>query len=191
MELLQKRILKDGRVLPSGVVQVDNFLNHMVDPILLSEMGKAIAEKYKNEQITKVLTIEASGIAIASFAALALSVPFIFAKKQKSNNLDGEHHTASVYSFTKETEYQIRVAKKLLTENDRVLIVDDFLAMGSALLGLCDLIKSAGATVAGCAIAIEKAWLKGGEKVRATGVPIYSLAKIMSIRDGTPIFEEE
>jgi len=190
MELLQKRILQDGRVLPSGVVQVDSFLNHMVDPQLLFAMGKDIAEKYKNRRITKVLTIEASGIAIASFVAIALGVPFIFAKKQKSNNLDGAHHTASVYSFTKETEYEIRVAKKLLEPTDSVLIVDDFLAMGSALSGLCTLVKSAGATVTGCAIAIEKAWLKGGETVRETGIPVYSLAKILEIRDGIPLFAE-
>ncbi|MGM9551354.1 MAG: xanthine phosphoribosyltransferase [Clostridia bacterium] len=191
MESLEKRILKDGMLREgTDIVKVDNFLNHQVDPFLMQDMGREFKRLFENEGITKILTIEASGIAIASFAALEFGVPFVFAKKHKAKNQDPDVYEAEVYSYTKATTFTVKVSKSYINENDVVLIIDDFLANGEALKGLISIVNQAGARVAGCGIAIEKAYQKGGDKVREMGYRVESLAKIKEItKDGKIIFE--
>lgn len=191
MESLEKRILKDGMLREgTDIVKVDNFLNHQVDPFLMQDMGKEFKRLFKDEGITKILTIEASGIAIASFAALEFKVPFVFAKKHKSKNQDPDVYEAQVYSYTKDTTFTVKVSKSYLNENDVVLIIDDFLANGKALEGLIDIVKQSGARVAGCGIAIEKAYQHGGDNIRKMGYRVESLAKIKEITpNGKIVFE--
>ena len=190
MKLLEERIRKDGRILGGNVLKVDNFLNHQIDVTLLGEMGAEWKRLYADAGINKILTIEASGIAIACLAAQHFNVPVVFAKKSKSNNIGSDLLKASVASYTHGTVYDVVVSKRYLTEGDKVLIVDDFLANGNALLGLIEICQQAGATVAGIGIAIEKAYQGGGDKVRALGYRVESLAKIkeMNEKDGV-IFE--
>ena len=191
MKSLEQRILDDG-ILYEGtdIVKVDNFLNHQVDPFLMQDMGKEIKRLFENEGITKILTIEASGIAIAAFAALEFGVPFVFAKKHKAKNMDPDVYEAQVYSYTKATTYTVKVTKKYIDKDDVVLIIDDFLANGEALKGLISIVEQAGARVAGCSVAIEKAYQKGGDKVRELGYRVESLAKIKEITsDGKIVFE--
>lgn len=189
MKELEERILAEAVTrCGSDVVKVDSFLNHQVDPRLMCAMGKEIAEIFKGENITKILTIESSGIAIATFAALELDVPFIFAKKHSARNLDDNVYSAPVYSFTKMVTYTIKVSKDYLLPGDRVLIVDDFLANGKALEGMISITESAGAKAVGCAVAIEKVYQSGGERIRSLGYRVESLAKIKKIEDGKIIF---
>ena len=183
MELLEKKILQYGKVFPGNILKVDGFLNHQVDPALLVEMGKEIKRLFEGEKITKVLTIESSGIAIATFAAYEMGVPFVFAKKSQTKNISAELYTTQVMSYTHGKVYDIVVSKEYLLPSDRILIVDDFLANGKALIGLIDLCNQAGATVVGCAIAIEKAFQGGGDEIRKTGIRIESLAKVASMTD--------
>lgn len=191
MKSLEQRILEDG-ILYEGtdIVKVDNFLNHQVDPVLMQDMGKEFKSLFANEGITKIVTIEASGIAIAAFAALEFGVPFVFAKKHKAKNMDPDVYEAQVYSYTKATTYTVKVTKKYINKDDVVLVIDDFLANGEALKGLINIVEQAGAKVAGCGIAIEKAYQKGGDKVREMGYRVESLAKIKEItEDGKIVFE--
>lgn len=181
MKLLEDRILKDGKIAPGNVLKVDCFLNHQIDVPFISELGKEFYRLFKDEGITKILTIEASGIGIACLTASYFGVPVVFAKKTPTNNISGDVYTAEVYSYTHERTYTIRLSREFLTSEDRVLIIDDFLAKGSALLALLSLIKSAGASVAGAGIVIEKAYQPGGEIVRGMGCRIESLARIASM----------
>lgn len=181
MQLLEERIRRDGKVYEGNILKVDSFLNHQIDVELLREMGKEFARLYEGENITKILTIEASGIGIACIAAQFFGVPVVFAKKTASKNLSPEVFTSRVHSFTKGVDYDIIVSRSFLSPDDRVLIIDDFLAKGAALMGLCDIIAQAGATVVGAGIAIEKAFQDGGEKIRATGVRVESLARVASM----------
>lgn len=181
MKLLEDRILKDGKIAPGNVLKVDCFLNHQIDVPFISELGKEFYRLFKDEGITKILTIEASGIGIACLTASYFGVPVVFAKKTPTNNISGDVYTAEVYSYTHERTYTIRLSREFLTPEDRVLIIDDFLAKGSALLALLSLIKSAGASVAGAGIVIEKAYQPGGEIVRGMGCRIESLARIASM----------
>ena len=181
MEELKKRILEEGQALDGGVLIVDTFLNHQIDPILSEEMGSEIASRYQTEGVTKVLTVEASGIAVALVVARVLGVPLVFAKKAKRLNQPGEVYTAEIYSFTKQQSPLITVSKKFISETDTVLIVDDFLAHGEALRGLHKISIDSGARVAGVGIAIEKAFQGGGEKLRAEGLRIESLVRISSM----------
>ena len=191
MQLLEERILQDGQVRPGNVLKVDCFLNHQLDIALLDEIGKAFYEVYKNDGINKILTIEASGIGIAAIAAQHFgSVPVIFAKKTRSRNLDGALYTAKVHSFTKDITYDVQLSKKFLGPQDTVLILDDFLARGQALLGLIDIVRQAGAQCAGCGIVIEKQQQGGGALVRAAGVRLESLAVIASLENGTVTFAQ-
>lgn len=186
MKLLEDRIRQDGKIGAGNVLKVDGFLNHQMDVPFLCELGKEFHRLYKDEGITKILTIEASGIGIAALTAQYFDVPVLFAKKTPTNNISGDIYTAEVYSYTHERNYTIYVSKDFLLPTDRVLIIDDFLAKGSALFALLELIGSAGAEVVGAGIAIEKAYQEGGAKVRATGLRVESLARIasMSVENG-------
>ena len=176
MNFLEERIVKDGIVKENNVLKVDSFLNHQMDVALLDEIGREFHRRFADKNITKVLTIEASGIAIAYAVAREFGVPMVFAKKAKSINNDGDMYTAEVESFTHKNKNQVIVSKKFLSENDRLLIVDDFLANGCALQGLISISESAGATVEGIGIVIEKGFLFGGRSIRNLGYHLESLA---------------
>lgn len=191
MELLKERIIKDGLVKEENILKVDSFLNHQLDIGLLNEMGKEFKRIFADKEINKILTIEASGIAIASIAAQYFDVPVLFAKKAKSQNIDGEVYTSVVHSYTYGKDYTITVSKKFLNSGDKVLIIDDFLAAGKALTGLLDVVKQAGAEVEGIGIAIEKGFQDGGRKLREQGYNLHSLAILESMEDGKIVFAQE
>lgn len=191
MKLLEDRIINDGRILPGNILKVDHFLNHQVDPQLMMAMGEDFAAHFRDKGITRVLTLEVSGIAMALTAAYALDVPLVFAKKIASVTLGDDVYRSSVFSYTKKREYVIRVDKKFLGEGDRVLIIDDFLAVGQALGGLIDLCDQANAQVAGIGIAIEKAFQGGGDKYREMGYEVYSQAKIQEFSKDGVVFATE
>lgn len=179
MKLLEERIRRDGRIRENGtILKVDSFLNHQMDIALFNEMGKEFYRLFGDEGVTKLLTIEASGIGIACVAGQYFNVPVLFAKKSKTKNIDGSVYTASVESFTHGGVYEVMVAKDFLQPRDRVLIIDDFLANGAALEGLVSIIRQAGAAVVGAGICIEKAFQPGGDRLRAQGLRIESLARI-------------
>lgn len=181
MELLEERIRKDGEVLPGNILKVSSFLNHQIDVNLLDELGAEFARLYKDSKITKILTVEASGIAIACSVARQFNVPVVFAKKHQSSNVNEDVYSTTVWSFTHSKNYNVVVSKKYLSKDDRVLLVDDFLANGSALAGLVDLVNKAGAVMEGACIVIEKGFQDGGEKLRQQGIRIESLAIIDSM----------
>ena len=193
MNFLEERILKDGIVKEGNVLKVDSFLNHQMDVSLLNEIGLELQRRFADKSITKVLTIEASGIAIAYAVAQAFGVPLLFAKKSKSVNIDGEMYSAEVESFTHKNKNQIIVSKRFLNADDRVLIVDDFLANGCALMGLISIVKSAGASVEGLGIAVEKGFQNGGRVIRNLGYQLESLAIVesMDAENGTVTFREQ
>ena len=177
MNFLEERIVKDGIVKPGNVLKVDSFLNHQMDIELLDEIGKEFHRRFGDKPINKVLTIEASGIAIAAIVATVFdNCPVVFAKKTESLNVDGPIYSSKVTSFTKKRVYDVYVSQKYLTPEDHVLIVDDFLAIGSALNGLIDIVKQSGATIEGLGIAIEKGFQGGGDKLREQGFHLESLA---------------
>lgn len=176
MNCLEERILKDGIIKEGNVLKVDSFLNHMMDTELFNEMGKEWKKRFAGKKINKILTIEASGIGIACIAAQHFGVPVIFAKKSQSVNIDGEVYVAEVESFTHKCKNQVIVSKKYLDADDSVLIIDDFLANGCALQGLIQIVQSAGASVAGIGIAIEKGFQSGGRMIRNLGYQLESLA---------------
>lgn len=186
MKLLEDRILKDGHIGADNVLKVDSFLNHQIDVSFVCELGKEFYRLFKDENITKILTIEASGIGIACLAAQYFGVPVVFAKKTKTINIYSDTYNATVHSYTHKKDYDIVVSKEFLSKEDNVLIIDDFLAKGSALTALLMLIEKAGAKTAGAGIVIEKAYQGGGNLVRDMGIRVESLAKIKSIskKDG-------
>lgn len=186
MLLLEEKILRDGQVLPGGVLKVGSFLNQQIDTALLRAMGQEIARLYDGCGVNKILTVEASGIAIAAAAALEMGVPMVFAKKHKTSNVDGDVYSAPAHSFTHGNDYNMVVSRDYLTKDDRVLLADDFLANGNALEGLIRLTELAGARLCGAAIAIEKCFQGGGDALRARGVRVESLAMIERM-DGTEI----
>ena len=190
MKLLKEKILKDGKVWPGSVLKVDSFLNHQIDVSFLCEIGKEFKRRFEGCNISKILTIEASGIGIACIAAQYFGVPVVFAKKAQSKNISGDVYTSRVHSFTKDKYYDILVSKDFLKEDDSVLIIDDFLANGAALLGLAEIVKSSGASLVGAGIVIEKGFQHGGDRVRETGMRVESLARIASMTpEGGVIFE--
>ncbi len=193
MNFLEERILKDGIVKPGNVLKVDSFLNHQMDITLMDQMGEEFHRRFADKQVTKVLTIESSGIAIACSVARCFGVPVVFAKKAKSINLDGEMYVAEVESFTHKNVNNVIVSKKFLQADDHVLIIDDFLANGCALQGLISITESAGATVAGLGIAIEKGFQIGGRVIRNLGYRLESLAIVeaMDAETGTVTFREQ
>ena len=178
MQLLEERILKDGIVKPGNVLKVDSFLNHQMDIEFINELGKEFKRRFADAPITKILTIEASGIGIACLVAQYFHVPVVFAKKAQSLNLDGEMFTSKVESFTHKKVYDVILSKKFLGPEDHVLLIDDFLANGAALNGLIKIVETSGAKVAGCAIAIEKGFQHGGDNLRNAGYRVESLAII-------------
>ena len=181
MNFLEERIKKDGIVKPGNVLKVDSFLNHQMDIALLDEIGREFKRRFAGETITKVLTIESSGIAIAFPVAREFGVPLVFAKKSKSVNIEGDVYVAEVESFTHKKTNQVIVAKKFLSSEDRVLIIDDFLANGCALQGLISIVDSADAEVVGCGIAVEKGFQEGGQRIRNLGYRLESLAIVESM----------
>ena len=193
MNFLEERIIKDGIVKEGNVLKVDSFLNHQMDIALFDQIGKEFKRRFAKEKINKIVTIEASGIGIACIVARHFNVPVVFAKKSKSINIEGEMYVAEVESFTHKCKNQVIVAKKFLNENDRVLIIDDFLANGCALQGLIQIVKSAGATVEGIGIAVEKGFQAGGRIIRNLGFQLESLAIVddMDSKTGMIKFREE
>lgn len=187
MNILEERILKDGIVKSGNVLKVDSFLNHQVDVDLLEEIAKEFKRRFNNKTITKVLTIESSGIGIAAFVAKEFGVPMVFAKKSKSINIDGEMYVAEVESFTHKNKNQVIVSKKFLHEGEHILIIDDFLANGCALQGLISIVESSGAIVEGCGIVIEKGFQIGGRVIRNLGYQLESLAIIDALDSETGI----
>ena len=184
MVLLEERIRKDGKLFPGDILKVDSFLNHQMDIDLLNEIGKEFYRLYQDCEVNKILTIEASGIGIACITAQYFHCPVLFAKKTKTKNIAAAVYKTEVKSYTHGTTYDVIVSKEFLRKGDRVLIIDDFLAEGNALAGLVDLCRQAGAEVAGCGIAIEKAFQPGGARLRDAGVRVESLAMIDSMDGG-------
>lgn len=191
MELLKERIRKDGIVKAGNVLKVDSFLNHQIDVNLLNEIGKEFKRLFADKKITKILTIEASGIAIASIAAQYFNVPVVFAKKAQSINLDGDSYTTKIQSFTHKKIYDVIVSKKYIKPEDHILVIDDFLANGCALLGLIELVQSAGASLEGIGIVIEKGFQSGGAQIREMGIDLKSLAIVKSMDAETGAIEFE
>lgn len=189
MELLKSLIVSQGEVKNSALLKVDSFLNHQIDPVLMYEIGQELKRRFAGEKVTKILTIEASGIAIGIMAAYAFNVPLVFAKKKKPSTMD-DSYNVTVRSFTKGIDYNITVSKEFLNERDRVLIVDDFLAMGNAIIGLKEIVESAGAQVVGAGIVVEKGFQKGGDTLRANGMRVESLAIIDSLEGNKITFRD-
>lgn len=191
MKELKQRIISDGKVCPGGIVKVDSFLNHQMDIALIDHIGLEFYNHFKHKNITKILTIEASGIGIACLAARHFGVPVVFAKKTESQNLSSDVYTTEVFSYTKGKSYTVRVDKNYIKSDDRLLIIDDFLANGRAIQGLVDIIGQAGATVCGVGICIEKAFQDGGNLIREMGIDLYSLAILGVDEVGKLIFVEK
>ena len=185
MKLLKDRILKDGVVKPGNILKVDSFLNHQMDITLINEIGKEFKRRFSDCPITKILTIEASGIGIACIAAQYFDVPVVFAKKAQSVNLDGEMYTTKVESFTHKKVYDVILSKKFLVPEDHVLLIDDFLANGKALEGLAELVKKSGAELVGAGVVIEKGFQVGGDIIRSKGIHLESLAIVESMDEKT------
>ena len=191
MKLLEERILKDGKIKPGNVLKVDGFINHQIDVPFVSELGREFYRRFKDDNVTKILTIEASGIGIACLTAEHFGVPVVFAKKSRTTNISNDVYTARVDSFTHGTTCDIIVSKEYLAPSDRVLIIDDFLALGNALVGLREITLASGATLIGAGILIEKSFQTGGKMLREQGMRIESLAKIASMTDTDITFLED
>ena len=189
MELLEKRIIEDGEVLPGNILKVSNFLNQQIDVRLMDEMGAEFARLYKDTKPTKILTIESSGIAVGYAVARQFGVPLVFAKKHQSSNVNEGVYSASVWSFTHNQNYTVVVSKKYINPGDKILLVDDFIANGNALNGLIEIVEKAGASVQGICIAIEKGFQNGGKMLREKGYRVESLAIVDKMTDdGTITF---
>ena len=191
MELLEKRILSEGKIKPGNILKVDSFLNHQLDPELFYEMAQELKRLFADEKVTKVLTIEASGIAMAVMAGYAFGCKALFAKKSKSKNISGDVYSVEVESFTHGNTNTVVLSREYLSADDRVLIVDDFLATGAALVGLRDIVKQSGAVLVGAGIAIEKVFQGGGDELRAQGMRIESLARVASMSDDSLTFVQD
>lgn len=191
MKALEEKILKEGSVLPGHILKVGSFLNHRLDVDFIMEMGKEIARLFANEEITKILTIETSGIAIAMGAAAQMHIPVVFAKKNKTGNIDGDLYKTVIHSYTHGKDYDVVVSREFLDSTDKILIIDDFLANGKALLGLIDIVKQAGATLVGTSCAIEKGFQHGGDKLRQEGIRVESLAIVEEMTDTSITFRKQ
>ena len=183
MELMEQKILREGKVLPGGILKVGSFLNQQIDTAFLAEIGREVAGLFEGCGVTKVLTIVSSGIAIGAAVGMAMGVPLVFAKKHKTSNVDGGVYSTVVHSFTHNADYTVVVSQDYLLPTDKVLLVDDFLANGKALVGLIELVHQAGAEVAGASCAIEKGFQGGGDQLRRQGVRVESLAVIDEMSD--------
>ena len=191
MELLKKKIRDVGRVIGDDILKVDSFLNHLIDVEFIDKVGKEFYERFKDEKITKVLTVETSGISVAFATARYFKVPVVFAKKTESRNINDDVYESHVFSFTRNKNYKVRISKMHLSEDDVVLIVDDFLASGSATNSMIDIASQAGAKIAGFGIVIEKVFQEGGNKLRESGYKIESLAMIEKFENGQVVFFED
>lgn len=191
MQLLEERIRKDGIVKPGNILKVDNFLNHQMDIPFINELGKEFKRRFADAPITKILTIEASGIGIACLVAQHFNVPVVFAKKAQSLNLDGEMYCTKVQSFTHKRVYDVILSKKFLSAEDHVLIIDDFLANGCALQGLMEIVKESGAVLEGAGIVVEKGFQNGGDSLREQGIRVESLAIVDSMTDDSVSFRKD
>ena len=191
MQQLKDRIIKEGRVLPGNIIKVDGFLNHRVDTALMCDIADEFAKYFDVNNITMVLTAEASGIALATICAQRYGVPMVFAKKAKSDNIEGGLYQSDIFSYTYKKKVTLLVSQDWITKDDRVLIIDDFMAKGYAMRGLIDIVNKAGATLAGIGVAVEKGFQDGGDSLRREGYPIKSLAIIDSVDDGVIRFRED
>ena len=191
LKLLKEKIMKEGQVLSNEVLKVDTFLNHQLDPELMVAIGKEFANRFRDAGITKIVTIESSGIAPSVMAGMEMQVPVVFARKKKSLTLQDDLYTSTVHSFTKREENKISVGRKFLNEEDVVLIIDDFLAKGQAAIGLADIVRQANAKIAGIGIVIEKSFQDGGKLLREKGYRVESLARIQSLEQNNVLFLEE
>ena len=190
MEKLKERIRREGRILPGNIVKVDGFLNHRIDTVLMDEIAEEFKKYFDISKITMVLTAEASGIALAMACAGKYGVPMVFAKKAKSDNIEGGLYQSDIYSYTYKKKVTLLVSQDWIKPTDRVLIVDDFMANGEAMRGLCDIVAKAGATLEGIGIAVEKGFQHGGDRLREAGHNIHSLAIIESTENGTITFRD-
>lgn len=190
MKELKERILKDAKIIDDRILKVDSFLNHQIDPLLMNKAADEFKQRFAGQHIDKILTIEASGIAVAIMTGLALGVPVVFAKKAKPSTMLAGSYTARVKSFTKDTHHDVVISSEYIGKDDRVLIVDDFLAGGHAVLGLMDMLEQAGALLVGVGIVIEKGFQEGGKILRDRGIRVESLAIVESLRDNTIAFRE-
>ena len=190
MKLLEERIRKDGIVKEGNVLKVDSFLNHQMDTDLFNEMGNEFKRLFADKPINKILTIEASGIGIACIVAQHFHVPVVFAKKSQSINIDGDVYSTKIESFTHKKVYDVIVSKKYIGKDDHILLIDDFLANGCALLGLIEIVRESGATLEGAGIVIEKGFQQGGQKIRDMGIRLESLAIVDSMTDHSLTFRE-
>lgn len=191
MEELKRRILNDAEIGEGDIIRVDMFLNHCIDPELLRDIGTVLARRFRNERVTKVLTVESSGIAVACFTALALGVPAVYAKKFQTGYIDPDVYSAEVHSFSLEKAYTMRVSRRYLNRDDRVLLVDDILASGQATLGLIEIVAKAEAEVAGVGVPIEKSMKDGGKVLRRMGIRVEALATVERVENGTILLAPE
>ena len=191
MQALKERIIKEGKVLPGNIIKVDGFLNHRVDVAFMTEIADEFKKYFDPKEITLVLTAEASGIALATICAQRFGVPMVFAKKAKSDNIEGGLYQSDIFSYTYKKKVTLLVSKEWLSADDKVLIIDDFMANGEAMRGLCDIVTAAGATLVGIGCAVEKGFQGGGDRLRAAGVNLKSLAIIESAEPGNIVFRDE
>ena len=190
METLKNKILAEGTIIGSEILKVDSFLNHQIDINLFNEIGQEFKERFANNEITKILTVEASGIGIACIVAQYFgNVPVVFAKKHEATNMDSETYEADVFSFTKNKNYKIRASKKYINPEDKILIIDDFLANGNAAMGLVKIVRKAGAEIVGVGIVIEKAFQDGSSRIENEGIKVESFAIVKSIKDSKVVFK--
>ena len=191
MDILKERIKAEGTVIDNRILKVDSFLNHQIDPKLFQQIGREIAQLFKDDRIDRIVTIEASGIALALQAAIEMELPLVFARKKKSILMTDDIYHASVYSYTKEETYDVTISKRFLPAGERVLIIDDFLASGEAAMGLAKLVEKAGDTVVGIAIVIEKSFQPGRERLERAGYRVESLVRVERFEDNKCVFKED
>jgi len=191
MQLLKDRIRKEGKILPGHIIKVDGFLNHRIDTALMEEIAKEFKRRFADQEITMILTAEASGIALATVAAKEFGVPMVFAKKAKSDNIEGGLYASDIFSYTYKKKVTLLVSKDWISASDKVLIIDDFMANGEAMRGLCDIVQEAGAELVGIGIAVEKGFQHGGDRIREAGINIQSLAIIDEADENGFVFRGE
>ncbi len=191
MQLLKDKIVKEGKILPGNIVKVDGFLNHRIDIDMMEEIAKEFKRRFGDQKITMILTAEASGIALGTITAKEFGVPMVFAKKAKSDNIEGGLYASDIFSYTYKKKVTLLVSKDWITKDDKVLIVDDFMANGEAMRGLCDIVREAGAELVGIGVAVEKGFQHGGDRIREAGINIQSLAIIDQADENGFVFREE
>ena len=191
MQLLKDKIVKEGKILPGNIVKVDGFLNHRIDIDMMEEIAKEFKRRFGDQEITMILTAEASGIALGTITAKEFGVPMVFAKKAKSDNIEGGLYASDIFSYTYKKKVTLLVSKDWITKDDKVLIVDDFMANGEAMRGLCDIVREAGAELVGIGVAVEKGFQHGGDRIREAGINIQSLAIIDQADENGFVFREE